>query len=77
MELERPVTPIDEEIRVPPPTFDKLCKLVRRRVAPRPKITSLSVPDQKELVSVSKAYFDKYMENSCLIEISLFCSQLS
>ena len=50
VELERPVTPIDEEIRVPPSTFDKLCKLVRRRVAPKPKISSLSVSDQKELV---------------------------
>ena len=50
VELERPVTPIDEEIRVPPSTFDKLCKLVRRRVAPKPKISSLSISDQKELV---------------------------
>ena len=51
-EPDRPVTPINEEIKAPPPTFKKLGKLVRRRITSRPEVEHLSNEDQQALAAV-------------------------
>ncbi|XP_052280455.1 coiled-coil domain-containing protein 87-like isoform X2 [Dreissena polymorpha] len=49
MELERPVTPIDEEIKSQPMTFEKLAGYIRRRLSPRPDVPHLTADDQQHL----------------------------
>ncbi|XP_076443438.1 coiled-coil domain-containing protein 87-like isoform X3 [Babylonia areolata] len=50
--LERPVTPINEEIKVQPTSFDKLASYVRRRIAAKEDVPYLSVEDQQNLAAV-------------------------
>ncbi|XP_072038414.1 coiled-coil domain-containing protein 87-like [Amphiura filiformis] len=52
MEVERPVTPIDESIKTPPVTFSELAKLIRRRIAANPDIKHITVDDQQTLAGV-------------------------
>ncbi|XP_052099414.1 coiled-coil domain-containing protein 87-like isoform X1 [Mytilus californianus] len=52
MELERPVTPIDEEIKHQPRSVDLLAKYVRRRIAAKPDVPYLSVDDQRNLAGI-------------------------
>lgn len=49
LELERPVTPINEEIKSQPMSFDKLAGYIRRRLTPRPDVPHLSYEDQQLL----------------------------
>ncbi|CAH1796761.1 unnamed protein product [Owenia fusiformis] len=49
MLLNRPVTPIDEEIRAPPKNFSKLAQYVRRRIAVRNDVQHISSDDQQYL----------------------------
>ena len=53
-EIERPLTPIELAVKVPPPTFSSLAKLVRPRLNVRDGIPGLSINDQQELVSLLK-----------------------
>ncbi|CAG2201817.1 unnamed protein product [Mytilus edulis] len=52
MELERPVTPIDEEIKHQPRSVDLLAKYVRRRIAAKQDVPYLSVDDQRNLAGI-------------------------
>lgn len=52
LELERPVTPINEEIKSQPTTFDKLASFVRRRIAAREDVPYLSTEDQQHLAAI-------------------------
>ena len=52
MELERPVTPIDEEIKKQPRSLDLLAKYVRRRIAAKPDVPYLSTDDQRTLAGI-------------------------
>ncbi|XP_033125153.1 coiled-coil domain-containing protein 87-like [Anneissia japonica] len=52
LNLERPVTPIDESIKAPPATYQDLVKLIRRRIAADPQTTHLSVNDQQTLAGI-------------------------
>lgn len=52
MELERPITPIDEEIKSQPTSFDKLAMYIRRRLSPRPDVPHLSFEDQQLLAGI-------------------------
>ncbi|KAI8480882.1 Coiled-coil domain-containing protein 87 [Branchiostoma belcheri] len=49
LEIERPVTPIDESIKAPPATFGVLAKLVRRRICVRTDMRHISTEDQQSL----------------------------
>ncbi|ESP00590.1 hypothetical protein LOTGIDRAFT_157869 [Lottia gigantea] len=55
IELERPVTPINEEIKVQPYSFEKLAKYLRRRIAVKSDVSYLSVEDQKDLSAIIMA----------------------
>ncbi|KAL3867400.1 hypothetical protein ACJMK2_044605 [Sinanodonta woodiana] len=50
--LERPVTPVDEEIKVQPTSFDRLAGFIRRRVAAKPEVPYLSIEDQQNLAGI-------------------------
>ncbi|KAK2157092.1 hypothetical protein LSH36_199g05026 [Paralvinella palmiformis] len=50
--LQRPITPINEEIKQPPSTCHKLSKLVRRRIVPQPTVKHLGLEDQQELGAI-------------------------
>lgn len=50
--LERPVTPIDEEIKTQPLSFEKLAKYIRRRISPRSDVPHLSTDDQQMLAGI-------------------------
>ncbi|XP_070208925.1 coiled-coil domain-containing protein 87-like isoform X4 [Littorina saxatilis] len=50
--LERPVTPVNEEIKSQPLSFERLAKYVRRRIAPRDDMPYLSLDDQRDLAAV-------------------------
>ncbi|XP_072166593.1 coiled-coil domain-containing protein 87-like [Diadema setosum] len=52
LEVERPVTPIDESIKAPPTTFSQLAKLIRRRIAADPEYTHLTTEEQQMLAGV-------------------------
>ncbi|XP_052796425.1 coiled-coil domain-containing protein 87-like isoform X2 [Mya arenaria] len=52
IELERPVTPIDEEIKSQPMSFDKLAGYIRRRLSPRPDVPHLTFEDQQHLAGI-------------------------
>ncbi|XP_046358594.2 coiled-coil domain-containing protein 87-like [Haliotis rufescens] len=52
LELERPVTPIDKEIKSQPSSLDQLTKFVRRRIAARPDVPFLSIEDQQNLAGI-------------------------
>lgn len=52
MELERPVTPIDEEIKQQPKSLDLLAKYVRRRIAAKADVPYLSTEDQRNLAGI-------------------------
>ncbi|XP_060581199.1 coiled-coil domain-containing protein 87-like isoform X2 [Ruditapes philippinarum] len=52
MELERPVTPIDREIKSRPTSFDQLAGYIRRRLSPRPDVPHLSFEDQQLLAGI-------------------------
>ncbi|XP_067664459.1 coiled-coil domain-containing protein 87-like [Haliotis asinina] len=52
LELERPVTPIDQEIKSQPSSLDQLTKFVRRRIAARPDVPFLSIEDQQNLAGI-------------------------
>ncbi|ELU05966.1 hypothetical protein CAPTEDRAFT_210744 [Capitella teleta] len=52
VELERPITPIDEEITQPPNSYNKLAKLVRRRITAKTDSAYLGLDDQKELAAI-------------------------
>ncbi|KAH9488553.1 hypothetical protein Btru_061809 [Bulinus truncatus] len=52
LQLERPVTPINEEIRAQPSSLEKLICYVTRRIMPKDNIPDLSQEDQKNLAAV-------------------------
>lgn len=52
LEVERPVTPIDEGIKYPPKTFKELAKLIRRRIAANPDTPHITLHDQQTLAGV-------------------------
>ncbi|XP_064609206.1 coiled-coil domain-containing protein 87-like [Liolophura sinensis] len=52
IQLERPVTPINDEIRTPPTSFNQLVKYVRRRIAAKRDMAYLSVEDQQNLAGI-------------------------
>ncbi|OWF43108.1 coiled-coil domain-containing protein 87-like isoform X5 [Mizuhopecten yessoensis] len=52
LELERPVTPIDEEVKTQPRDFDRLANYVRRRIAAKPDVPYLSMDDQRNLAGI-------------------------
>ncbi|XP_038071406.1 coiled-coil domain-containing protein 87-like isoform X2 [Patiria miniata] len=52
LDIERPVTPIDESIKTPPTTFSQLAKLIRRRIAAKPEVTHITMEDQHTLAGI-------------------------
>ncbi|XP_061173922.1 coiled-coil domain-containing protein 87-like isoform X3 [Saccostrea echinata] len=52
VELERPNTPINEEIRQQPTSLEQLAKFVRRRIKARPDDPYLSIDDQQNLAGI-------------------------
>ncbi|KAF6040750.1 CCDC87 [Bugula neritina] len=50
--MERPVTPIDREIKRQPYEWEQMSKYVRRRVAPDKKVDYLSLEDQTDLSEI-------------------------
>ncbi|KAI0237486.1 hypothetical protein LSAT2_011984 [Lamellibrachia satsuma] len=52
MELKRPVTPIEDEIKSQPKTLNKLAKLVRRRIVPQLDTQYLTEGEQKQLSAI-------------------------
>ncbi|XP_013389901.1 coiled-coil domain-containing protein 87 isoform X2 [Lingula anatina] len=52
IQMERPVTPIDEEIKAPPSDFNVLRKYIRRRVAAKPEVQHLTIEEQQSLAGV-------------------------
>ncbi|KAK3097621.1 hypothetical protein FSP39_011468 [Pinctada imbricata] len=52
VELERPVTPINEEIRQQPTSFEHMSKYVRRRIKAKPDVPYLSTEDQQNLAGI-------------------------
>ncbi|KAL8616651.1 hypothetical protein ACOMHN_031633 [Nucella lapillus] len=50
--LERPVTPINEEIKAQPTSYDRLAGYVRRRIAAQDDVPYLSVEDQQNLAAI-------------------------
>ncbi|XP_067940200.1 coiled-coil domain-containing protein 87-like [Watersipora subatra] len=50
--MERPVTPIDREIKKQPYEWDQMSQYVRRRVAPDKKVEFLSLEDQTDLAEI-------------------------
>ncbi|XP_062617089.1 coiled-coil domain-containing protein 87-like isoform X2 [Saccostrea cucullata] len=52
VELERPNTPINEEIRQQPTSLEQLAKFVRRRIKARPDDPYLSTDDQQNLAGI-------------------------
>nr|XP_011442355.2 coiled-coil domain-containing protein 87 isoform X8 [Crassostrea gigas] len=52
VELERPNTPINEEIRQQPSSLEQLAKFVRRRIKARPDDPYLSIDDQQNLAGI-------------------------
>ncbi|KAL4227253.1 Coiled-coil domain-containing protein 87 [Mactra antiquata] len=52
MPLERPITPIDEEIKCQPTSFDTLAGYIRRRLSPRSDVPHLSYQDQQLLAGI-------------------------
>ncbi|XP_012942801.1 coiled-coil domain-containing protein 87 isoform X2 [Aplysia californica] len=52
LQLERPVTPINEEIRTQPSTFERMARFVRRRIMAHTDVPYLSVDDQKNLAAI-------------------------
>ncbi|XP_022100889.1 coiled-coil domain-containing protein 87-like isoform X2 [Acanthaster planci] len=52
LDIERPVTPIDESIKTPPSTFSQLAKLIRRRIAAKPEVTHMTMEDQQTLAGI-------------------------
>ncbi|KAK2182071.1 hypothetical protein NP493_368g02075 [Ridgeia piscesae] len=52
LELTRPVTPIEDEIKSQPKTLNKLAKLVRRRIVPQLDSPYLNEDEQKQLSAI-------------------------
>ncbi|GFO24604.1 coiled-coil domain-containing protein 87 [Plakobranchus ocellatus] len=52
LQLERPVTPIDEEIKTQPQSIEKMARHVRRRIMAKPNVPHLSVEDQRNLAAI-------------------------
>lgn len=50
--LERPVTPINEEIKLPPNQFEHLSQYVKRRIAAQADVSHLTVEDQQSLADI-------------------------
>ncbi|KAJ8304537.1 hypothetical protein KUTeg_018120 [Tegillarca granosa] len=50
--LERPVTPIDREIKCQPTSLDQLSKFVRRRISAKPDVPYLNTEDQHNLAAI-------------------------
>ncbi|XP_072326910.1 coiled-coil domain-containing protein 87-like [Scyliorhinus torazame] len=48
-QLKRPVTPIDQSVRLAPATLTDLCQLIRRRIAAKSEVTSVSIATQQAL----------------------------
>ncbi|PVD19306.1 hypothetical protein C0Q70_19793 [Pomacea canaliculata] len=51
-ELERPITPINEEIKTQPTSFGKMARYVRRRIVAKEGVPYLSVEDQQNLAAI-------------------------
>ncbi|XP_059843508.1 coiled-coil domain-containing protein 87 [Hypanus sabinus] len=49
---ERPVTPIDENVKLAPSSLADLCQLVQRRIAAKSEVKTVSVATQQELGGV-------------------------
>ncbi|XP_051890112.1 coiled-coil domain-containing protein 87 [Pristis pectinata] len=49
LHLERPVTPIDENVKLAPSSLTDLCELIQRRIAAKSEIKTVSVATQQEL----------------------------
>lgn len=52
LQLERPVTPIDEEIKTQPQSIEKMARHVRRRIMAKPDVPHLSTEDQRNLAAI-------------------------
>ncbi|XP_041374229.1 coiled-coil domain-containing protein 87-like [Gigantopelta aegis] len=52
LELERPNTPIDKEIKSQPSSFEMLAQYIRRRIAPKPGVVYMSYEDQQNLAGI-------------------------
>ncbi|XP_059161508.1 coiled-coil domain-containing protein 87-like isoform X2 [Physella acuta] len=52
IQLDRPVTPINEEIKTQPQSLDVMVSYVRRRIMPKPDIPFLSTEDQRNLAAI-------------------------
>ncbi|XP_077988772.1 coiled-coil domain-containing protein 87-like isoform X2 [Glandiceps talaboti] len=52
LDIERPITPIDESIKAPPSMLSELSNLVRRRITADPETEHLSVEDQQALAGI-------------------------
>ncbi|RUS82792.1 hypothetical protein EGW08_009456 [Elysia chlorotica] len=50
--LERPVTPIDEEIKTQPQSIEKMVRHVRRRIMAKSDVPHLSMEDQRNLAAI-------------------------
>lgn len=52
IKMERPVTPIDEEVKAAPREFEILAKYIRRRVAAKSEIEHLTTEEQQSLAGI-------------------------
>lgn len=49
LQLERPITPIDHNVKLAPTTISDLCQLIQRRIAARSEVKTVSIAAQQEL----------------------------
>lgn len=52
LKMDRPVTPIDKEIKTQPLDWDQMAKYVRRRLASSDKLAHMSVQEQQDLAAI-------------------------
>ncbi|CAG5129532.1 unnamed protein product, partial [Candidula unifasciata] len=52
LQLDRPVTSIDEEIKMHPQTADQLIRYIRRRIMTKTDVPFLTVEDQKNMAAI-------------------------
>ncbi|XP_069764057.1 coiled-coil domain-containing protein 87-like [Narcine bancroftii] len=55
LHLERPVTPIDQNVKLAPTSLSDLCQLIQRRIAARSDIKTVSMATQQELGGIIAA----------------------
>ncbi|XP_078275980.1 coiled-coil domain-containing protein 87 [Rhinoraja longicauda] len=49
IKLERPITPIDQDVKIAPTTVSDLCQLIQRRIAAKSEVETVSIEAQQEL----------------------------